>query len=72
MNVDLSMSRMQREKNESKRAQGQAGRPRSVADRPHFVPKNSGIFPKFPSKSLTSLLPLILEIWKENGGKGKS
>jgi hypothetical protein len=59
MNVDLSTSRMQQEKTELKRAQGQAGQP-------HFVPKNSGIFPKFPCKSLNSLLPLILEIWKEN------
>jgi hypothetical protein len=66
MNVDLSMSRMQREKIESKRAQGQAERPRSVVSWPHFVPKNSRIFPKFPCKSLNSLLPLILEIWKEN------
>jgi hypothetical protein len=69
MNIDLSMSRMQREKTELKRAQGQAGRPRSVARRPQFAPpppKNSGIFPKFPYKLLNSLLPLILEIWKEN------
>jgi hypothetical protein len=28
--------------------------------------------PKFPYKSLNSLLPLILEIWKENFWKGKS
>jgi hypothetical protein len=66
MNVDLSTSRMQREKTESKRAQGQAGRLRSVAGRTHFAPKYSGIFPKFTCKSLNSLLPLILEIWKEN------
>jgi hypothetical protein len=59
MDIDLSMSRMQWEKTESKRAQGLAGRP-------HFVPKNSRIFPKFPCKSLNSLLPQILEIWKEN------
>jgi hypothetical protein len=57
---------MQRENTELKRAQGKAGQPRSVVDRAHFVPKNYGIFPKFPSKSLNSLLPLILEIWKEN------
>ncbi|WP_428739582.1 hypothetical protein, partial [Sulfurimonas sp.] len=25
-----------------------------------------GFFPKFPYKLLNSLLPLILEIWKEN------
>jgi hypothetical protein len=25
-----------------------------------------GVFPKFPCKSLNSLLPLIWEIWKEN------
>jgi hypothetical protein len=66
MNVDLSTSRMQREKTESKRTQGQVGRPRSVAGQPHFIPKNYGIFPKFPCKSLNSLLPPILEIWKEN------
>jgi hypothetical protein len=29
-------------------------------------PKILGFFPKFPCKSLNSLLPLILEIWKEN------
>jgi hypothetical protein len=28
-------------------------------------------FPKFPYKLLNSLLPLILEIWKENFEKGK-
>jgi hypothetical protein len=66
MNIDLSMSRMQRERTELERAQGHAERARGVAGRPHFVPKNSGIFPKFPCKSLNSLLPLILEIWKEN------
>jgi hypothetical protein len=66
MNVDLSMSRMQWEKTESKRAQGRAGRPRSVAGRPHFVPKNSEIFSKFTWKSLISFLPLILEIRKDN------
>jgi hypothetical protein len=59
--VDLSTDRMQREKTESKRAQGQARQPRSV-----------GFFPKFPYKLLNSLLPLILEIWKENFEKGKS
>jgi hypothetical protein len=32
-----------------------------------FCPQNFwDFFPKFPSKSLNSLLPLILEIWKEN------
>jgi hypothetical protein len=46
MNVDLSVDRMQREKTESKRAQGQVGQPRSVAGVPHFAPKNSRIFPK--------------------------
>jgi hypothetical protein len=66
MNVDLSTSRMQREKTESKRAHGQARRPKSVVGRPQFAPKNSGIFPKFPYKLLNSLLPLILEIWKDN------
>jgi uncharacterized protein YyaL (SSP411 family) len=67
MSVDLSTSRMQQEETELERAHGRAGWPRSVAIRPHFVPKNYGIFfPKFPFKSLNSLLPLILEIWKEN------
>jgi hypothetical protein len=72
MNVDLSTGRMQWEKSESKRAQGQAGRPRSVAGRPHFAPENYEIFPKFLYKLLNSLLPLIFEIWKENFEKGKS
>jgi hypothetical protein len=31
-----------------------------------------GVFPKFSYKLLNSLLPLILEIWKENFEKGKS
>jgi hypothetical protein len=64
MNVDLSTGRMQQEKTESKRAQGQVRWPRSVAGQPHFAPQHSGIFPKFPYKLLNSLLPLILEIWK--------
>jgi hypothetical protein len=71
MNIDLSMGRMQQKKTESKMAQGQAGWARSVPNRPHFAPKNSGIFPKFPYKSLKLLLPLILEIWKENSEKWK-
>jgi hypothetical protein len=71
MNVDLSTGRMQREKTESKRAQGQADQPRSVAIRPHFDPKILGFSPKFPYKLLNSLLPLILEIWKENFEKRK-
>jgi hypothetical protein len=29
-------------------------------------------FPKFPYKLLNSLIPLILEIWKEDFEKGKS
>jgi hypothetical protein len=33
-------------------------------------PKILGFFPKFPYKLLNSLLPLILEIWKENFEKG--
>jgi hypothetical protein len=33
-------------------------------------PKIMGFFPKFPYKLLNSLLPLILEIWKENSKKG--
>jgi hypothetical protein len=45
-NIELSMGRMQRENTELKRAQGQAGRPRNVASRPHSDSKNSGIFPK--------------------------
>jgi hypothetical protein len=72
MNIDLSTGRIQQEKIESKRAQGSAGWPRSVAGQRHFAPKNYGIFPKFPYKLLNSLLPLILEIWKENFEKGKS
>jgi hypothetical protein len=48
MNVDLSTSRMHCKKTESKRAQGQAGQPRSVVGRPHFVPKNYGFFSKIP------------------------
>jgi hypothetical protein len=47
-NDDLSMGKMQQEKAESKRAHGQAGRPRSVVGQPHFAPINSGIFPKIP------------------------
>jgi hypothetical protein len=39
MNVDLSTSRMQQEKIESKRAHGKAGNPRSVVGRPQFSPK---------------------------------
>jgi hypothetical protein len=35
-------------------------------------PKILGFFPKFPYKLLNSLLPLILEIWKENFEKGES
>jgi hypothetical protein len=39
-------------------------------------PKILGFFPKFPCKSLNSLLPLILEIWKkiryDSFEKGKS
>jgi hypothetical protein len=70
MNVDLSTSGMLWEKTELKRAQGQAGRPRSVAGWPHFAPKYFGIFPKFPYKVLNSLIPLILKIWKENSKNG--
>jgi hypothetical protein len=40
MNVDLSIGRMQQEKTESKRAPGQAERPRSVAGHPLFAPQN--------------------------------
>jgi hypothetical protein len=43
MNVDLSMSRMQQGKIESKRAQGQAGWPRSVAGHT-LPPKILGFF----------------------------
>jgi hypothetical protein len=63
---------MQQKKIESKRAQRQAGRPRIVADQPHFAPKNSEFFPKFHYKLLNSLLPLILEIWEEKIEKMKS
>jgi hypothetical protein len=67
MNDDLSTGRMQREKTESKKAQGQAGWPRSVAGGHTLPPKILGSSPKFPYKLL-----LILEIWKENFEKGKS
>jgi hypothetical protein len=51
-----------------------AGRAAKMCGRPDtFAPKNSRIFfPKFPYKLLNSLLPLILENWKENFEKGKS
>jgi hypothetical protein len=48
MHDGLSTGRMQREKTESKREQGQTGRPRNVAGRTHFAPKNSVIFSKIP------------------------
>jgi hypothetical protein len=32
----------------------------------NLPPKILGFFPKFPYKLLNSLLPLILEIWKDN------
>jgi hypothetical protein len=35
-------------------------------------PKILNFRPKFPYKSINSLLPRILEIWKENFWKGKS
>jgi hypothetical protein len=45
MNVDLSTSRMHCKKTESKRAQGQAGQPRSVVGRPATLcPKKLWIF----------------------------
>jgi hypothetical protein len=72
MNDDLSKGRRQWKKTESKKAQGQARRKRCVASHPHFGNINFRIFPKFPYKLLNSLLPLILEIWKENFEKGKS
>jgi hypothetical protein len=56
-NIDLWMSRMQREKTELKMAHGQAGQPRRVAGRPHFAPKNSRIFPKSPHKLPATLCP---------------
>jgi hypothetical protein len=62
---------MKWEKTESKRAQGQAGRPRSVAGQPHFAPLEIlGFFPKFPYKSLNSLLPLIWIFGKKILKKG--
>jgi hypothetical protein len=57
---------MQWEKTESKRVQGQAEQPRSVAASHTLPPKILVFFPKFLYKPLNSLLPLILEIWKEN------
>jgi hypothetical protein len=65
LNVEFSMGRMQWETTESNWAWGQTGQPRSVAGQPHFAPNNSEFRPKFPYKSLNSLLLLILEIWKE-------
>jgi hypothetical protein len=49
-----------------------AGRAAKKRGQPHFAPKNYGIFQKIPYKLLNSLLPLILENWKENFEKGKS
>jgi hypothetical protein len=66
------MGRMQGEKAESNWAQGQTKRPGGVAGRPHITPEILSFCPKFPYKSLNSLLPLILEIWKENFEKGNS
>jgi hypothetical protein len=63
MNVDLSMSRMQREMIKSKRAQGQARWPRSGAGHTSS-PKILGIFPKFPCKSL-NLVEKDSEAWLE-------
>jgi hypothetical protein len=42
------MGIMQQEKTKWIRAQEQAGWPKSVTGRPHFAPKNSGVFPKIP------------------------
>jgi hypothetical protein len=64
MNVDLSMSRLEQEKTESKKAQGLGGQ--EVWPAGNTLPsKILGFSPKFPYNLLTSLLPLILEIWKE-------
>jgi hypothetical protein len=52
-----------------------AGRTTKKCDRPtgQTLPlKILGFFPKFPYKLLNSLIPLILEIWKENFEKGQS
>jgi hypothetical protein len=61
------MGVMQREKTPSQK--GFRGRPGSQQEWPvgHTLPpKILGFFPKSPYKPLNSLLPLILEIWKEN------
>jgi hypothetical protein len=47
---------MQREKTKSERAHGQAGRQRSVDDRPQFAQKILGFFPKFLYK-ITQFTP---------------
>jgi hypothetical protein len=69
MNVDLTTSRMQQEKAESKRARDRLGSHEVWLAGHTLSLKILGFFPKFPCKSLKSLLPLILEIWKENLGK---
>jgi hypothetical protein len=58
---------MQREKTELKNGPG-AGRAAKNCGRLATVcpQKTMGFSPKFPCKSLNSLVPLILEIWKEN------
>jgi hypothetical protein len=71
MNVEFSTGRMQRKKTELNLAQGQTGQPRSVAASHTLPPKILYFCQKFPYKSLNSLLPLILKIWKEKKfGKG--
>jgi hypothetical protein len=49
VNVKLTMEGFQWKKTEPIWALGPVRWPRSVSDRPHFGPKNSGIFPKIPS-----------------------
>jgi hypothetical protein len=49
VNVKLTMEGFQWEKTKPIWALGPVRWPRSVSDRPHFGPKNSGIFPKIPS-----------------------
>jgi hypothetical protein len=63
---------MQREKTESIGPKGKPGG-QEVWPAGHTLPLEIlGFFSKFSYKLLNSLLPLILEIWKENFEKGKS
>jgi hypothetical protein len=72
MNIEVQTSRMQQERPSRI---GLGGRPggQELWSAGHTLPQKILIFcPKFPYKSLNSVLPLILEIWKENFWKQKS